>query len=65
MKQCWAEHARDRPSFDDITASMETLMSRDTPYLDVMEVDVDVHMPPLVYENMEAQEETVGTENIA
>jgi len=36
MKNCWAEHAQDRPSFSDLITVFETLMSRDNPYVELV-----------------------------
>ncbi|KAK3714366.1 hypothetical protein QZH41_007981 [Actinostola sp. cb2023] len=33
MRNCWQEHAQDRPSFSDVIQSIEILMTRDKPWI--------------------------------
>ena len=39
MKECWSEHASNRPSFQEIIERMETVMASDSPYLDIIEAE--------------------------
>ena len=43
MLDCWKEDPNERPSFDQLLSRMETMMTKDTPYLDLKE---DVEADP-------------------
>lgn len=43
MLDCWKEDPNERPSFDQLLSRMETMMMKDTPYLDLKE---DVEADP-------------------
>lgn len=48
MKECWAEHAHDRPTFSDVIQRIETLMTQEKPYVDftgINELD-DYYLEP-------------------
>jgi len=38
MQSCWHEHAQNRPSFSDVIKRLETLMTRDKPYVELLEL---------------------------
>lgn len=38
MQSCWNEHAQYRPSFSDVIKTLEKLMTRDTPYVELLEM---------------------------
>ena len=39
MLNCWQGDPRRRPTFDQIVASLEVMMTRDTPYFDFNQLD--------------------------
>jgi len=39
MLNCWQVDPRRRPTFDQIVASLEVMMTRDTPYFDFNQLD--------------------------
>lgn len=39
MLDCWQEDPRRRPTFEQIVASLEVMMTRDTPYFDFNQLD--------------------------
>ena len=43
MRNCWSEHAQDRPSFSDVIKSLEIVMTRDKPYVEFTGIDEDNH----------------------
>lgn len=46
MLQCWYENPEDRPSFAEIRGRLETMMQKDKPYVDLIDVnDVKLASP--------------------
>ena len=41
MKRCWADNPDARPTFTELCQDLEAWMQRDTPYLDMGQVDED------------------------
>jgi len=39
MLDCWQDDPRRRPTFEQIVASLEVMMTRDTPYFDFNQLD--------------------------
>lgn len=39
MLECWKEEPSERPTFDDITTSLEKMLMIDAPYLDLELLD--------------------------
>jgi len=40
MLGCWSEQADDRPTFSDVIKSLEKMMTRDKPYVELIMLDM-------------------------
>ena len=52
MQSCWLEDAQDRPTFSDVIKSLETMMTRDKPYVELVQM-MEENIAPVDNNDME------------
>lgn len=64
MVGCWTEQTNDRPTFDDIIKSLETLMTREKPYVELIAMieGDDGYVVPVDNSDVESDEDIVWSQ---